>query len=157
VRRLIGKPVTRVWRFPLGCTILESRSKAGTQWEISLEDFEHLDRAYTLVEAVLAKRSGEGGSLRMEYGALTEEDGRAGVETAKPILRLASNDNSRSTRVEMARIVKELILMLVNCRLHGETDILELGQADVEAAEAPAIRNVFGNTRVKAFSPQLRR
>jgi hypothetical protein len=120
LRRLVGKPANRRWVFPLGCVIVESRSQAGTEWEISFENFEFLERAFVLVDAVIAKRAEEGGTLRMGHVRLLDEDD--GEPTATPALRVASNDNSRSTRVEMGRLVKDVILMLVNYSNAQSTD-----------------------------------
>jgi len=105
LRRMTKFTDSSVWAFPLGCTIRESVSAAGVVWEIHFNDVETLERACTLVEA----RCDSG---KMKALILTPHSQSPGHETQFPVIRIVSSHNSQATRIEMAKLLRNLLVLL---------------------------------------------
>jgi hypothetical protein len=123
LRRVLSSEDTRTWRFPLGCTVIETRSRASVSWTLEFEEIEHMERAHVLLTPVLLEMRRMGSRLRPEHTSIAGlgDD----VVTEIPALCIASDGNSRAARVEMMRLVRNLVLSLDRMGMHEEVEVLE--------------------------------
>ncbi|MEJ8837691.1 hypothetical protein [Ramlibacter sp. AN1133] len=101
---------SRTWHFPLTCTVVESSTKRRVTWTVQFEDLETLERAYMLLDPVMREMERLGSRLRP--GDARPQDMCDEGETQIPALCIATDGNSRQARVEMVRLLKDLILTL---------------------------------------------
>lgn len=93
------------WTFPLGCRVREVVSPTAVSWEIDFDELETLERAHLLVEARLS--SGKAERLRMCHHTLGSTS-----ETQLPHIGLLTRENSREGRIEMARLIQNVLVII---------------------------------------------
>jgi hypothetical protein len=106
VRRFVGSRHEQTWEFPGGCTVHERRANSQVVWELSFADFESLERAQLLFGSLVSTI--DPSVLSPAYPVADGDEG----PTSTPALALQSPVNSRSARVAMARLIKNLVLTL---------------------------------------------
>ena len=110
VRKLLVNEGRRTWRFPLGCSVLEMKARRHVIWTIHFDDLELLERAYVLLTPVLTEMARLGSRLRPDDAGVEVHGDDA--ETQMPALSIATVGNTQQARVEMVRLIKNLILTL---------------------------------------------
>lgn len=90
---------SKSWNFPLECVISEEFSPEGMAWEMSFSDYEILERAHVLIDARI--RSPKTKFLRVTSGIDLDS-----ILTCMPGIHVYADQNSKDTRVEMARLVR---------------------------------------------------
>jgi hypothetical protein len=110
MRKILVGSDTRQWKFPLTCTVTEQREKGQVRWTIEFEDMETLERAHVLLPPVLLEMRNRGSRLRPDSASLTDLDDD--VITELPALCISTAGNTESARVEMVRLLWNLITTL---------------------------------------------
>lgn len=124
VRRLFVGTDARAWNFPFGCTVQEQRRGGAVVWTLSFVDIETLERAHVLLTPVLLDMARRGSRLRPDHASVADlgDD----VVTEIPQLVISSSGNTESARVEMARLLWQLISTLDRTSAFGGEDEREL-------------------------------
>jgi hypothetical protein len=105
LRRVIKFEDRARWVFPLGCRVQEVVTYSGVAWEMEFSDVELIERAYVLVERRLD--CGKAESLDICQHSINPM-----LDTQMPVLRLRSKINSRESRMEMARLLQNVLVVM---------------------------------------------
>lgn len=100
-----------IWSFPLGCQVREVVNPMMVSWEMMFDDLETLERAHLLVDARL--NSGKADRLRMCHHTIGTSH-----ETQLPLIRLLTRENSREGRLEMARLIQNVLMLIDRTTIH---------------------------------------
>lgn len=120
LRKLIAADHRRTWHFPLGCQVIEAHGRRGVTWTLQFEDLELLERAHVLLNPVMREMARMGSRLRPDDAVL--EDLADDVLTTIPSLCITTEGNTQQARVEMVRLIKDLILTLDRLGICGEPE-----------------------------------